>query len=337
MDEDHDVVCNKNKPSDDDDILNNECDFYCPSEEEDGMDVGIATDCSACDNDNPVVSKTVEAQHLDGVTTHTNTIANDTAPSGSRDNLTGLPIGVVREIASFLPVNDMFAMTVTCKAMYHQKLQYQPLKASTFCLIKEERLSTHIDFRSTLEPFKFLFQSDLYGMIQVDFSIVNPPPTPAQQIHRQPSRYQQPRYQGNPVLRHYFGPPSEETHKLEDIQVRINVQKKFPPDEADALVGRVYSPKVIFRLDQSLPGCSFHFESKYVCREWRAGHLSYLVHVCATRLSRALEADTTEYPPPDKILRKFAADMRDNLLRCIRNGAKEAAKNESAKNQQRIE
>jgi len=225
------------------------------------------------------------------------------------DLLTNLNLHLTGEVASFLSINDMFAMNTTCKTMLRQRSYYRALKAPTFELVKQIRKPRQVDYRSTLEPFSFLFKSPLYGIIQVDFSIVNVPTQEQQQL-----------LPHNAILRQYYGPPSAETDKLDNIRVRINIQKKFPPDEVAVETKRMYSPMVIFRLDQSLPGCSFHFDSKYICHEWQAGHLS-LISVCAHRLSNELKNDVRKYPSPEKICRKFTCDMRDNVLRCIRNRA----------------
>lgn len=226
--------------------------------------------------------------------------------------LTSLPTSLLSHVGSFLVADDMTAMAMTNKMMYNSRSEYK--KAHIFETIREETLPIEHDFKSVMEPFRFLFRSTKYGIIQVDFSLANPPK----------GGYAA----GLPRLRNSYARVKKKA-PWEKIAFRINVQKKFEKEGSDTSSART-TPKVIFRLDQSMPGCCFHFESKLVVG-WDAGKFAYLMQICATRMVelQIQRGDTCDdglvlvRPSVDNILTKFQATIRDNVLRGVKNHAKD--------------
>jgi hypothetical protein len=226
----------------------------------------------------------------------------DLSTVANRSYLTNLPSHLRTHLGTFLSINDISAMTQTNQLLYSERFNhsYGLKKSRVFHLVLEERLPPVDDFKRTLQPFRFLFQSQNYGTLQVDFALVNPPTASSPPVFFNTRRR-------SPVPK----PPWEEAF------VRINIQKKFPGGTSPALS----TPKVIFRIDQSLPGCCFHFESKYVVG-WGAGHLASLLQKCVLRLTHLQkevgEGEVVEYKPsPEYILTKVQATLRDNMLRNV--------------------
>jgi hypothetical protein len=231
--------------------------------------------------------------------------------------LASLPVSLLSHLASYLSVNDFSAMamanrrlyletrwyastTITCSTPYRHVFQRA---TAVFQMVKEEALPLKDDMKSVLQPFQFLFQSPLYGIIQVDLALVHPPP----------GGYRP----GTPKLFHYYPTftPEDEWQKL---HIRVNIQKKFPNEGEDydcSNENALILPKIIFRYCEALPGCAFHFVSKCTTK-WNAGHLGYLVHVCANRAS---QMPTPPRPPSwhggDEDRVKPLPNAKDFLLR----------------------
>lgn len=108
-------------------------------------------------------------------------------------------------------------------------------------MVLEATLSEEKDLKSTLQPFRFLFQSPLNGTLQVDFAIVNPPPADARLLPRSLRR--------SPVPKASW----------KDVNVKINIQKKRPVENTPTLATtNKNNTQGILCVDQSLPGCCFY-------------------------------------------------------------------------------
>ena len=138
--------------------------------------------------------------------------------------------------------------------------------SSIFHLAMEEGCDPVQEIRSTLQPFRFLFQSPLYGTIQVVFALVNLPEK-GTLFHFSAG-----------VVHHAYPKPLGKTFMCESTFKR------------GFLKSNLACQSFFFRIDQSLPGYCFHFESKYVVG-WGPGHLGSLVQKCVLRATKELQKD----------------------------------------------
>jgi hypothetical protein len=265
--------------------------------------------------------------------------------------LAALPVSLLSHLASYLSVNDFSAMAMTNRRLYLETRWYASTTLPTpyrhafqrstavFQLVKEEALPLKDDMKSVLQPFQFLFQSPLYGIIQVDLALVHAPP----------GGYPP----GTPKLCHYYPKLLASKDEWQNLHIRVNIQKKFPMENGQDQHPYDYNnnrtnhrhhhdanntmllttPKIIFRYCEALPGCAFHFESKCTTK-WKAGHLGYLVHVCANRASQlptpprpdswqggngtTHDQEQDRYKPPilaNDFLLKFQASLRQHAVR----------------------
>mgnify|MGYP005856173075 CR=1 FL=1 len=213
-----------------------------------------------------------------------------------------LPGSVLGYIGSYLSVNDLTAISMTNKAMYYDKQQYH-FRKSNFHLVREEKLPAESDFKTSIQPYRFLFHTPSGEILQVELSLV-------QHLVGSSRNHSAGELALQRRQNHY---PSSQAGTIPLIidclsgfkKLRINVLKKCPVINT-IITGK---SKVIFRIDQSVPGATLHFESKTISR-WKPGQLSYLILLCVKRIAE-FPPDGRFYPSSDYILRLVQESFRD--------------------------
>jgi hypothetical protein len=215
-----------------------------------------------------------------------------------------LPGSILGYIGSYLSVNDLTAIAMTNKAMYYDKQQYH-FRKSNFHLVREEKLPAESDFKTSIQPYRFLFHTPSDGILQVELSLVK---------HLVGSSRSH--SAGEMVLQrrqiHHSSSQAGTIPLIIDClsgfkKLRINVLKKCP-ESYNIITSK---SKVIFRIDQSVPGATLHFESKAISR-WKPGQLSYLILLCVKRLA-AFPPDGRFYPSLDYIMKLVQESFRERI------------------------
>ncbi|CAB9528836.1 expressed unknown protein [Seminavis robusta] len=289
------------------------------------QELSFASAHSSCGNEMCPCNSTTFCQDVCPYTDNSNMMASTGDKVFYEENqagLTSLPGSLLPYLGSFLSVNDSTSMAMANRHLYQETRWYQSdnnasvhcfqRSAVVFQLVREARLPLVDEIKSSLQPYKFLFQSPLYGTIQVDLAIV----------HQPPGGYEP----GTRILQRSF-PDNESLSGNEDwknLRMRVNIQKRFPNDHPrDDNQRATTTPKTIFRFDESIPRCTIYFESKYISRQWKAGHLGYLLRLCATRAAmlktpqEGRDVGCMPVPNVDDVVTKLQAALRKHIIRDV--------------------
>lgn len=168
------------------------------------------------------------------------------------------------------------------------------------------------DFTKHIQPFNFLFQTKSYGLLQVDMTLIhiledhlylNNRSRPVVRTEEHLSRFS---YIQVVVRRKAYRPPPQ-SHQTNNnlISSSGTIKKRISTAEA---------PTLIFKMDQSLPGTTLHFESKCL-EKWKPGALSHLLALCVQRIA-TFPLDGRVYPTTDQILITIQEGMLEHV-RCL--------------------